>query len=104
MDCFAALATTLGKHGGSLLDRDQRNAVDEAVGEHEIAVARDRGVAHDVAAARDRPALEFAGFGIEANDGVRFRSGFAVPDDVVDGRDAVRLGLRPARRWALRRL
>ena len=53
--------------------------------------ARDGRVAHDVAAARDRPALEFRGLRIEAHDGVRRRSGLAVPDDVVDRRDAVGL-------------
>ena len=57
----------------SLRDRDQRHVVDQAVGQHEVAVAV-TGVAHDVAAARDRPALEFLGLRIEAHDRVRRRS------------------------------
>src|SRR3954465_1752448 len=89
---------------GPLLDRDHRNLVYQAVGQHKIAVARNRGVAHDVAAARDRPALEFLRLGIEAHDGIRLRTGFAVPDDIVDRRDAVRLALRSAWRQPLRHL
>src|SRR5207248_6667178 len=86
----------------SLRDFDQGHGIDQAVGQHEVAVPRDRGVAHDVATTRDRPALEFFGPGIEAHDRIRGRPGLAVPDDVVDRRDAVGLGLRPARRWPLR--
>src|SRR2546426_1873554 len=85
----------------SLRDFDHGHGVDQAVGQHEIAVSRDRGVAHDVATTRDRPTLEFRSFGIEAHDRVRGRPGLAVPDDVVDRRDAVGLGLRPARRLPL---
>src|SRR5207245_7240598 len=85
----------------SLRDFDHGHGVDQAVGQHEIAFSRDRGVAHDVATTRDRPTLEFRSFGIEAHDRIRGRPGFAVPDDVVDRRDAVGLGLRPARRRPL---
>src|ERR1700674_1588533 len=76
---------------------NERHAVDEAVGENEVAARRHRGVAHDIAATRNGPALEFLRLRIEAHDRVRRRAGLAVPDDVVDGRDAVGLGLRPAR-------
>jgi len=38
----------------------------------------DRGVAHDVAATRDRPALKLLRLGIEAHDRIRRRSGLAV--------------------------
>src|SRR5205809_392507 len=88
----------------SLRDSDERHGIDEAVGQHEVAVPRDRGVAHDVAATWDRPALELLGLGIEAHDRVRCRSRLAVPDGVVDGRDAIGLGLRPARRRPFRDL
>src|SRR5205085_4811433 len=74
------------------------------VGQQEIAVTRDRRVAHDISAPGDRPALEFFGLGIEAHDGVRGRSRLAVPDDVVDCRDTIRFGLRPTRRLPFRYL
>src|SRR6478735_10790994 len=79
----ARLEMPTDRRSASLLYCDQRNAVDEAVGQQKVAIARDGGVAHDVSAARDRPALEFFGFGIEAHDGVGGRSGLAVPDDIV---------------------
>src|SRR3989442_4829403 len=79
-------------------DGDQGHGIDQAVGQHEVAVLRHVRVANDVAAARDRPALELLRLGIEAHDGVRPRLGLAVPDDVVDRRDAVGRGLGPARR------
>src|SRR3989441_2827007 len=88
----------------SLRDLDQGHGIDQAVGQHEVAVPGDRGVAHDVAATRDGPTLEFGSLGIEAHDHIRCRSGLAVPDDVVDRRDAVGLGLRPARRLPLAHL
>src|SRR5438046_6424688 len=74
----------------SLRYSDQIHLVDQAVGEDEIAVSRDVGVAHDVAAARNRPALEFLGLGIEAHHRVRRGLGFAVPDDIADRGDAIR--------------
>src|SRR3989441_324971 len=67
-------------------------------------VTRDGGVADDVATTGNDPALELRGLGIEAHDGVGRRAGLAVPDDVVDRRDAVGLRLRPARRRPLRDL
>src|SRR5713101_6025852 len=85
-----------------LRDSDQRHGIHQAVGQHEVALFRDRGVAHDVAAARDRPALELRGLGIEAHDGIRLGLGLAVPDDIVDRRDAVGRGLRSARGLPLR--
>src|SRR5437899_4364934 len=81
-----------------LRERHQGHGIDQAVGQYEVAVGRDRSIAHDVAAARDRPALELLRFGIEAHDGVRPGFGLAVPEDIVDRRDAVGRGLRPARR------
>src|SRR5438552_3088664 len=82
----------------SLRDFDQSHGIDQAVGEHEVALPCDRGVADDIAATRDRPALEILGLRIEAHDGIRRRAGLAVPDNVVDRRNTVGLGLRPARR------
>src|SRR5258708_14671743 len=88
----------------SLPDSHQRDGIHEAVGQHEVAVPRHRGVAHNVAATRDRPALKLLRLGIEAHDRIRRRSGLAVPDDVADRRDAIGLGLRPARRLPFRDL
>src|SRR5881409_1699552 len=85
----------------SLRDRDQRHGVDQAVGEHEVTVARHGGVPDDISPTRDRPALKFFGPGIETDHRVRGRSGLAVPDDIVDRRDAVGLGFRAARRRPL---
>src|SRR5438132_4442960 len=82
----------------SLRDLHQGHGIDQTVCQDEAAVPGDRSVAHDVAATRDRPALELRALGIEPHDRVRARPGLAVPDDVVDGRDAVRLRFRPARR------
>src|SRR5712691_64561 len=70
---------------------DQRHGVDQAVGEDKVAIPRDRGVADDVAATRNGPALEFLRLRIEAHDGIRRGARLAVPDDVVDRRDAVGL-------------
>src|SRR3954447_19095615 len=85
----------------SLLDNNQRDAVDQTIGQQEVAVARDGSVADDISTARDCPALEFFGFGVETHDGVRVRSGLAVPYHVIDRGDAIRLGFRPARRLPL---
>src|SRR5439155_24602855 len=62
---------------------------------------RPRGVPLDISPTRDRPALEFFGLWIETGHRVRGRSGLAVPDDIVDCRDAVRLGFHSARRRPL---
>src|SRR5205814_437408 len=43
----------------SLRDLDQSHGIDQAIGQYEVAIPRDRGVAHDVAATRNGPALEF---------------------------------------------
>src|SRR5437870_7800098 len=67
----------------SVLDFDQRHAVDAAAREREVAVACHRHVAHDAAARGDGPGLEFFRLRIEAHDRVRLHAGFAVPDDVV---------------------
>src|SRR6266576_2575265 len=80
-----------------LLNSNQRDRINQAVGQQEVAIRRDRGVAHDVATARDRPSLEFRGLRIESHDRIRGRPGLAVPDDILDRRHAVGLGLRPAR-------
>src|SRR5688500_18198658 len=73
----------------SLFDAHQRQLVGEAAGPDAMALSRDVGVAHAVAAARDGPALEFLGLGIEAHHGIRGGLGFAVPDDILDGGDSV---------------
>src|SRR5207237_10214126 len=88
----------------SLPDSHQRDGIDETVGQHEVTVRRDRSVAYDVAATRDRPALKLLRLGIEAHDRIRRRPGLAVPDDVADRRDAIGLGFRPARRLPFRHL
>src|SRR5689334_4997617 len=67
--------------------------VDEAVGHEEVAVACHVCVADNVAAARNCPGLKLSGFGIEAHNGVRLGPGFAVPHDIADCGDAVRLRL-----------
>src|SRR5215813_1284151 len=77
---------------------DQSDLVDQAVGGDRVAVARHVHVAHDVAAARDRPALEFFGLRIEAHDGVRLGTGLVVPDRAPGEDHAVGLRLRPTRR------
>ena len=64
----------------SLLDRHQPHLIGQAIGGHRISVRRHIHVAHDVAAAGDRPALEFFCSRIEAYDGVRFGAGFVVPE------------------------
>src|SRR5688500_20208280 len=56
---------------GSLFDAHQRQLGGEAVGQDEMALARDVGGAHDVAAARDGPALAFLGLGCEDPEGLR---------------------------------
>src|SRR5687768_9968873 len=58
---------------------DQRDLVGEAVRQDEVAVPGDIGVAHDVAATRNRPALKLLRLGIEAHHRIRGRLGFAVP-------------------------
>src|SRR3954466_4510722 len=78
--------------------------VHQTVRENEAAVAGDRGVAHDVPAAGNGPALEFLRARVETHDGVRRRPGLAVPDHVADCGDAVGLGFRPARRLPFRHL
>src|SRR5260370_12984305 len=83
----------------ALLHLDQSDLIDQAVRGHRVAVARHAHVAHDVAAAGDRPALEFLRLWVEAHDRVRFGAGFVVPERALGEDDAVRLRLRPARRW-----
>src|SRR5204862_4278035 len=82
-------------------DSYQRHLVHQAVGEHPVAVARDVHVAHDVAAAGNRPALELLRVWIEAHHRVRARFRLAVPEYALDRRDAVRRGLGAARRLPL---
>src|SRR5947207_11649156 len=84
-----------------LLDLNQRDGVDQTVGQHEVAVWRDIGLAHDVAATGDHPSLELLRLRVEAHHRIGRCSGLAVPDDVLDGRYAVRLGFRPAGRRPL---
>src|SRR6266700_7695926 len=80
-----------------LFHLDQPDLVGEAVGGDRIAVARDVHVAHDVAAAGDRPGLEFFRLRIEAYDRVRLGAGFVVPERALGEHDAVGLRLRSAR-------
>src|SRR3974377_1583466 len=80
----------------SFLDRHHCDAVDQAVRQNELAVTSDRSVAHNIAAARNWPSLEFFGRRIEAHDHIRGWVRLAIPDDAVDNRDAIGLGLRTA--------
>jgi hypothetical protein len=57
--------------GHAALHVDEADLVHQAVGDDRIAIRVYGHVAHDVAAARDCPGLEFFGLGIEAHDGVR---------------------------------
>src|SRR5262249_51526856 len=82
----------------SLLHLDQSHLIDQAVRSHRIAVARHAHVAHDVAAAGNRPALEFLRLRVEAHDRVRLGAGFVVPERALGEDDAVGLRLWPARR------
>src|SRR5262245_54654277 len=84
--------------GRGSLHLDQADLVDQAVGGDRIAVGGDVHVAHEVAAARDRPALEFLRLRIEAHDGVGFGAGLVVPERALGEDDAVGLRLRAARR------
>src|SRR5262249_2090744 len=52
-------------------DLHQGHRVDQAVGQDEIALSGDRGIAHDVAPAGDGPALELLRLGVEAHDRIR---------------------------------
>src|SRR5262249_107213 len=83
----------------ALLHLDQSDLIDQAVRGHRVAVARHAHVAHDVAAAGDRPALEFLRLRVEAHDRVRLGAGFVVPERALGEDDAVGLRLRSARRW-----
>src|SRR5207244_10786132 len=65
--------STAGPRSNLLADADESHFVGQAVGEDEVAVLRDVRVAHDVAAARNRPALELLRLRIEAHHGVRAR-------------------------------
>src|SRR5438128_1255566 len=65
---------------------DQGHGIDQAVGQKEAAVSRDRRVAHDVAATGDGPTLESRASRIEAHDRIRGWARLAVPDDILDGR------------------
>jgi hypothetical protein len=52
--------------------------------DREVAVGRLPHVPDDADARRNRPALEFLGFGVESHERVRPLRGLVVPDDVVD--------------------
>src|SRR5436190_23136207 len=80
---------------------DQADLIDQAVRGDRIAVGRHAHVAHDVAAAGYRPALELLRLGVEAHDGVRLGAGLVVPERAFGEDDAIRLRLRPARRGPL---
>src|SRR5689334_16017480 len=82
----------------SALHLDEADLVDQAVGQHRLTADRDVHVAYDVAAAGDRPGLEFFASGIEAHDGVRLGRRLAVPDRALGEDHAIGLRLRPARR------
>src|SRR5262245_89138 len=97
LQCLADAVATPSLLRPLLRNLHQAHGVDEAVGEHEIAILRDVSVAHDVASTGNRPTLELLGFRIEPHDCVRLGFGFAVPDNTFDGGDAIGSGLRPAR-------
>src|SRR4051795_3571529 len=79
-----------------LLHFDQRHFVDAALRDYEVPVLRRHHVPHNTTAGGDGPGLELFGLRIEANQGVRPDGGFAIPDDVLVGGDAVRLRLGAA--------
>src|SRR5438552_15783344 len=81
-----------------VFDLNQCDPIHAAACQRQIAVACDRHVAHDAAARWNGPRLELLRLRIEPHDRVWLHGRFAVPDDVVNRRDAVRLRLRPARR------
>src|SRR5215468_4154569 len=76
----------------------QADLIDQAVGGHDVAVARDIDVAHDVAAAWDHPGLELLGRRIETHHRVGLGVRLVVVDRALGEGDAVGLRLRPARR------
>src|SRR5215831_17672160 len=79
-------------------DFDQGYGVDQAIGQDEVPVPGDRGVADDVAAAGNGPRLELLRLGVETHDSVWRGSRLAVPDDVVDCGHPIRLRFRTTRR------
>src|SRR3979411_1241783 len=78
---------------------DNAPLIDKTVSRHYMSVARDIHVPHDVAAARNRPTLEFFRCRVEAYDRVRLGVGFVVVDRTLREGDAVWLRLRSA--WRL---
>src|SRR5262249_18429983 len=62
LQCLADAVATPSLLRPLLRNLHQAHGVDEAVGEHEIAILRDVSVAHDVASTGNRPTLELLGF------------------------------------------
>src|SRR6476646_8340942 len=58
-DLFLGRAAPVASPRRRRLDLDEAHLIHQAVRGHRVAVRRDAHVAHDVAAARDRPGLEF---------------------------------------------
>src|SRR5690242_7882622 len=95
-------AGSLTTHNPKLLPYlHQCDAISPAASHGEIAIGCCHHVPHDAAAGGDCPGLELLRFGIETHERIWSHRGFAVPDDIVERHDAVRLRLRSARRGIL---
>ncbi len=81
-----------------LLYLDERDAIDAALGDHDIPVVIGRHVAKDAAVRWDGPGLECLAGGVEPHERVRPHSRLATPHRSVCKRNAIGLRLRPARR------
>src|SRR5439155_9893510 len=83
------------------VELDQSNAISAAAGHHEIAVRCCHHVTYDASARRNHPGLELLGLGIKTHQRVRTHRRFAIPHDVLQSGNSVRLGSWPAGRWPL---
>src|SRR5689334_71144 len=105
---FAGVSTGLPAFAGNdavrragvkrLLHLDQADGIDQAVGQHWIAIAGHGHIADDVAAARDGPGLEFLRLRVEAHDRVGLGVRLVVPERAFGEDDAVGLRARATRR------
>jgi len=84
----------------SLRNRDQRHGIDQAMASTKLP-SRVTEVFLTIFPPPGSPSSGIFRFRIETYDGVRSRSGLAVPDDIADRRNAVGLGFRSARRRPL---
>ena len=84
--------------GSSLVLLHDGDAIDAGEREREAPVGPAHHVAHDAAARRDLPGLEFRGLRVEAHERIGAHAGLAVPDDLAVGRHAVGLRFAPAGR------